>query len=35
MASSIAPVSTATGAALLPVTGRVLMSALFLVSGVG
>ncbi len=38
MASSIAPVPTTTGAsfaALLPVTGRVLMSALFLVSGVG
>ncbi|MCJ2061538.1 DoxX family protein [Methylobacterium sp. J-088] len=38
MASSIAPVPTATGAsvaALLPVTGRVLMSALFLASGVG
>ncbi|MHB2211651.1 DoxX family protein [Methylobacterium sp. CM6257] len=38
MASSIAPAPTVSGAlpaALLPVTGRVLMSALFLVSGAG
>ncbi|MCJ2085943.1 DoxX family protein [Methylobacterium sp. E-005] len=38
MAASISPVPTAAGAtlmALLPLTGRVLMSALFLVSGVG
>lgn len=38
MASTISPASTAVGptrAALLPVTGRVLMSALFLVSGAG